>query len=300
MFLNYISAGSSHGEKILGILENFPSGITINLEDIKNWVKGRKGLGNRSKRQSGTEVIKIISGIRNPYSDPNNNIRISTGAPIGFEILNDPKFRRCKAILKPRLGHVDAIGSSKYKISYREVSERASARYTIADVLVGNLCFQALKKKFPDFNITSRVKNINNEEEDTKSTTIKIYLNNPPKFLGTYNNRMYSLDSQISARLMAIPSVRSITFGDDSLPENGGNYNNNIINNSIVGGISTGDRIEITVYSKPIPTGSNIPGEYIERHDTYLGASMSYIVGSAISYVMLDMYLFALGERSFI
>ena len=149
--LRFSTAGESHGQGILAILEGIPAGLNINREDIDvDLARRQKGYGRGQRMNIETDQVHILSGVR--YAK-------SMGSPITLFIFNrdwenwqsvmsptsvdiDGKHLR-----KPRPGHADLAGLMKYGVDdFRNILERASARETAARVAVGAVCRELLKE----------------------------------------------------------------------------------------------------------------------------------------------------------
>ncbi|MDR3092961.1 MAG: chorismate synthase [Endomicrobium sp.] len=150
--IRFTTAGESHGEGLLVILEGIPAGLTINFEDIDvELARRQKGYGRGQRMRIETDVVKIFSGMRHT---------VSLGSPIAMYIANkdyknwtqimSPTSSDLggKPLLRPRPGHADLAGLMKYGVSdFRDILERASARETAARVAAGAVC-KALLKEF--------------------------------------------------------------------------------------------------------------------------------------------------------
>ncbi|GAB6155371.1 chorismate synthase [Desulfosporosinus burensis] len=147
--MRFLTAGESHGQKLVGIIEGLPSGIKISKDSIDIALRQRQqGPGRGGRMAIEQDEIQIISGVRGG---------LSTGAPIALEILNrdwenwqkimawgEEADLESRKVLTPRPGHADLTGSLKYRTEVRNILERASARETAMRVGIGNLVRQAL------------------------------------------------------------------------------------------------------------------------------------------------------------
>ncbi len=150
--LRYLTAGESHGEMLVGILEGMPAGLSLVAErDIDPILAERqKGYGRGRRQKIEHDVAKIVSGVRNG---------VTTGAPIALQIQNrdwenwkermpvDPTVTNLKPVTVPRPGHADFAGSMKYgHTDLRNVFERASARETAMRVAIGAIASKLLRE----------------------------------------------------------------------------------------------------------------------------------------------------------
>jgi chorismate synthase len=140
--LKFLTAGESHGQALLTIIEGMPSGLKLSCEDINNELGRRQlgyGRGNRMRIES--DRVEILSGVR---------FGKTLGSPIGLLIRNrdwknwlqamSTKVSAVdkEAVTRPRPGHADLAGALKYhQADIRNVLERASARETAVRVASG-------------------------------------------------------------------------------------------------------------------------------------------------------------------
>jgi len=147
--VRFLTAGESHGQKLVGIIEGLPSGIKISKDKIDEALRERqKGPGRGGRMTIEQDEVQIVSGVRGG---------LTTGAPIALEILNrdwenwekimtwreDADFESRK-VMTPRPGHADLSGALKYRTEVRNILERASARETAMRVAIGSIARQVL------------------------------------------------------------------------------------------------------------------------------------------------------------
>jgi len=137
--MEYKTAGESHGQGILALVEHFPAGLTIDTHLINAELKRRQGgYGRGSRQKIETDTVEFLTGIWRGAS---------TGAPITLWIKNsDHRIDTVPDIVQPRPGHADLAGWLKYDIPIRPILERASARETAGRVAAGALAKQILKQ----------------------------------------------------------------------------------------------------------------------------------------------------------
>jgi chorismate synthase len=151
--LRFQTAGESHGQGLVAILQGLPAGLRIDFDDVNRDLKRRQGgygRGGRMKIESDT--AQFLSGVRHGQT---------IGSPIAILIVNRdwenwkeamavedrPESRaKYKPLSSPRPGHADLAGCLKYNFrEARYVLERASARETTARVAVGAVAKLFLK-----------------------------------------------------------------------------------------------------------------------------------------------------------
>jgi len=154
--VRFTTAGESHGQGLVIILEGIPAGLPIS-EDYIGIHLGRrqKGYGRGGRMLIEQDRAKIISGVRHGET---------LGSPIGMTVENkdwanwleamsieplegEPESPRTRRITRIRAGHADLPGVMKYGFQdVRNVLERASARETAARVAAGAIAMKLLEE----------------------------------------------------------------------------------------------------------------------------------------------------------
>jgi chorismate synthase len=143
--LRLSTAGESHGESLIALIQGLPAGLAVDQAfiDRELW-RRQQGFGRGGRMRIEQDTAHILSGIRHGKT---------IGAPVAIEIKNrDWKnwedvlpvgvgdVSKHKAVASPRPGHADLAGSLKYDFKdARYVLERASARESTARVAAGAL-----------------------------------------------------------------------------------------------------------------------------------------------------------------
>ena len=178
--IKFSTAGESHGELLLGILEGIPSNLMLDEKYIYKQLQRRQmGFGRGKRMQIESDIPKICSGVR---------LGKTIGSPIGIIIKNNDWINwknkmsisstdnEIKKITIPRPGHADLAGAMKYNFDdIRNVIERSSARETAMRVALGSVCRILLEK----FNIhigsyVTSIYNIKDKNDYTHLTPQKI------------------------------------------------------------------------------------------------------------------------------
>jgi chorismate synthase len=149
--LRFLTAGESHGQALVTVVEGLPAGLEITVDDIQTEMARRRlGYGRGPRQKFEQDELTIIGGVRHGRT---------LGSPVAVEIKNSEWFRsdrwhdemstapgETKAPLtQVRPGHADLAGMQKYGFSdARDVLERASARETAARVVAGALAKKLL------------------------------------------------------------------------------------------------------------------------------------------------------------
>src|SRR5881392_1876613 len=122
--LRYWTAGESHGKTLIALVDGFPAGVKVDLEPINGELRRRQGGYGRGGRQKiETDTADFLTGVRRG---------MAIGSPLVVQVKNrDSRLDDTPALLKPRPGHADLAGATKWlSTDCRETLERASARET--------------------------------------------------------------------------------------------------------------------------------------------------------------------------
>jgi len=171
--IKFLTAGESHGEALVGIIQGIPAGLEITKEYIDKQLSRRQlGYGRSNRMKIETDQVTIISGIRHGKT---------IGSPISIMIKNkdyknwidkmgvEPAVDNIKKITLPRPGHADLSGIKKFDFDdIRNVIERSSARETAMRVALGAICKKFLKEA--NIDIYSRVLSIGSIIDNSQLT----------------------------------------------------------------------------------------------------------------------------------
>jgi chorismate synthase len=151
--LRYLTAGESHGQALVAVVEGLPAGLRVTAEDIQQELGRRRlGYGRGPRQRFEVDEIELLGGIRHGRT---------LGSPVSILIKNTEWFRSDvwheemspapgatkKPLTQPRPGHADLSGMQKYGFDdARDVLERASARETAARVAAGALAKLLLRE----------------------------------------------------------------------------------------------------------------------------------------------------------
>ena len=150
--LRFLTAGESHGQGLVVIMEGLPAGLEITVEEIQAEMGRRRlGYGRGPRQRFEVDELTLIGGVRHGRT---------LGSPVAIEIKNTEWFRSDKwheemspapgatkdPLTQVRPGHADLAGMQKYGFTdARDVLERASARETAARVAAGAIAKKLLK-----------------------------------------------------------------------------------------------------------------------------------------------------------
>jgi chorismate synthase len=157
--LRWQTAGESHGEALVAMIEGLPSGVHITSEDIKQALARRRlGYGRGARMGFEQDQVRVLTGVRHGQT---------LGSPVAIEIGNTewpkwvdimstdplpegkelPLTGRNAPLSRPRPGHADLSGMRKYGFTdARPVLERSSARETASRVALGAVAADFLEQ----------------------------------------------------------------------------------------------------------------------------------------------------------
>jgi len=133
-YLDYHTAGESHGPALITLIQGMPAGIELDMDLINGELRRRQGGYGRGGRQRiETDTAEFLAGVRNG---------VTIGSPIAVRIANkDSRLddaHKTPPVHRPRPGHADLAGSVKWLTTdCRGTLERASARETAARTVAG-------------------------------------------------------------------------------------------------------------------------------------------------------------------
>lgn len=250
MSLRFLTAGESHGPLLTAILDGYPAGVIISVDEINHELERRQiGYGSGGRMKIEKDIVEITSGVMEEKS---------TGAPITLVVKNLDHSKwvdtKTKKIHSPRPGHADLTGTIKFGFDdMRFALERASARETTMRVAVGALAKMLLKHfgiliggfvtsigsvniksdnrsyieryqtsesnviRCPDLEAVEAIKKLIDETIRTKDTLggiIEVFALGVPPGLGSYSQWDKRLESRISSALMSVQAIKGVEIGD--------------------------------------------------------------------------------------
>ncbi|WP_455593693.1 chorismate synthase [Bifidobacterium merycicum] len=157
--LRWQTAGESHGEALVAMIEGLPSGVEVTSGDVVDALARRRlGYGRGARMKFEQDKVRLLTGVRHGRT---------LGTPIAVEIANTewpkwtevmsadpldhelPREGRNAALSRPRPGHADLTGMRKYAFDdARPVLERSSARETASRVALGAIAADFLEQAF--------------------------------------------------------------------------------------------------------------------------------------------------------
>lgn len=156
--IRYLTAGESHGEALVGIVEGMPAGVPVTAEDINTHLARRwLGFGRGGRAKIETDRVHVYAGIRHGRT---------MGSPVALRLDNAAYHRDrsgwpqvmavgpvdvpVERVTLPRPGHADLAGVQKYGFDdIRPVIDRSSARETAMRVA----CCSVARRLLGEFGI---------------------------------------------------------------------------------------------------------------------------------------------------
>ncbi|HEY0399876.1 MAG TPA: chorismate synthase [Acidimicrobiia bacterium] len=141
--LRYLTAGESHGQALVVVVEGLPARLPITIEAVADELARRRlGYGRGPRMRFERDDVEFLSGVRHgrTLGSPVSILIRNTEWPKWVEEMSPAPGATAKPLHQPRPGHADLAGMQKYGFDdARDVLERASARETAARVAAGTL-----------------------------------------------------------------------------------------------------------------------------------------------------------------
>ncbi len=121
--LRWQTAGESHGEALVAMIEGLPAGVRISTDDIVSALARRRlGYGRGARMKFEQDKVRLLTGVRHG---------LTLGSPVAIEIANTewpkwtevmsadaldhdlPREGRNAPLSRPRPGHADLTGMRK-------------------------------------------------------------------------------------------------------------------------------------------------------------------------------------------
>ena len=204
--LRWLTAGESHGQTLVAILEGLPARVPITSALVSEDLRRRRlGAGRGARMAFEQDQVRLLGGVRHG---------LSMGGPIAIEVGNSewPKWEtvmsadpvdadelaglaRNAPLTRPRPGHADLVGMQKYGFDdARPVLERASARETAARVALGAVA-RSFLSAVGSIEIVSHVVRIGAAYDDTGRVPM------PADGSRIDDDPVRALDADVSARM---------------------------------------------------------------------------------------------------
>ena len=256
--LRWTTAGESHGQALIALVEHMPAGVSVTREEISEQLARRRlGYGRGARMKFEADELTLLTGIRHGKT---------LGSPIAIMIGNSewPKWTtimsaepvdmgdeevaaamssgRGAKLTRPRPGHADFAGMVKYnQDEARPILERSSARETAARVAAAAVARSFLREVL-GVEVLSHVISIGRSEP---------YTGPEPNFAdlpAIDESPVRAFDKEAEAAMVA--EIEAAKKAGDTL-----------------GGV-----VEVVVEGLPIGLGSHVSGD--DRLDAQLAAAL--------------------------
>ena len=310
--------GESHGKGVGALITGLPPHIPVDEAAIEAALARRRPSGHYDTTRKEPDPWEILSG---------TYLGKTTGDPLAIWIPNKDTKSQDYEHMPYRPGHGDYTAHVKtFGADDPRGAGHRSGRLTAPLVAAGAIAADFLKTQ--NINITSRVTEIGGEqspaaqenalikakqEKDSLGGIVALTITGVPIGLG--GTRDASAQSTLAHALYAVGAVKSVAFGagegaarlkgsqnnDPYIEENGTVRTTTNRAGGILGGITTGDAIEIAVAVKPTPSigkkqhtvdreGRNTELEIKGRHDTALVRRIPPVLEAAAAIAILDLW----------
>ena len=322
--------GESHGPALGVVVDGCPAGIPLSEGDIDIYMERRRpNGGNMSTARNEADKIEILSGVFEGKT---------TGTPISMILRNTDQRSHDYSNIKDayRPGHADYGYDSKYGFRDYRGGGRSSARETAARVAGGAVAMKLLA--ILGINVTAELSAVGTipasdmekceelvsrvrSEQDSIGSTVTCKITGMPAGIG--QPVFDKLDADLAKAMFSIGAVKGLDIGAGHRASvMRGSENNDPFRiregsvttktnhaGGILGGLSTGSDIDLTVYFKPTPSISrsqqtvNSDHEEIDleirgRHDPVIGSRAAVVVECMTAIVLADALLVNMASRA--
>ena len=322
--------GESHGPALGVVVDGCPAGIPLSEEDIDIYMERRRpNGGSMSTARNEADKIEILSGVFEGKT---------TGTPISMILRNTDQRSHDYSNIKDayRPGHADYGYDSKYGFRDYRGGGRSSARETAARVAGGAVAMKLLA--ILGINVTAELSAVGTipasdmekceelvsrvrSEQDSIGSTVTCKITGMPAGIG--QPVFDKLDADLAKAMFSIGAVKGLDIGaGHRAAVMRGSENNDPFRiregsvttktnhaGGILGGLSTGSHIDLTVYFKPTPSISrsqqtvNSDHEEIDleirgRHDPVIGRRAAVVVECMTAIVLADALLVNMASRA--
>lgn len=311
--------GESHGKGVGALVSGLPPHIPVDEAAIDRALARRRPSGHYDTTRKEPDPWEILSG---------TYLGKTTGDPLAIWIENKDTKSQDYEHMPYRPGHGDYTAHIKtFGADDPRGAGHRSGRLTAPLVAAGAIATSFLETQ--NIRITSRITEIGGEqspaaqekalekakqEKDSLGGIVRLAITGVPIGLG--GTRDASAQSALAHALYAVGAVKSVAFGagedaarlkgsqnnDPYIEENGAIHTTTNRAGGILGGITTGENIEITVAVKPTPSigkkqhtvdreGNNTELEIKGRHDTALVRRIPPVLEAAAAIAILDLWI---------
>jgi chorismate synthase len=308
--------GESHGPALGVVIDGCPAGIEFCEEDfLPELARRRPGQSKVTTARQESDTPRMLSGVFEGKT---------TGMPIAVVVFNEGQrsedYEHLRETFRP--GHADETYAGKYGHRDHRGGGRASGRETVARVIAGVVARRILPG---DVQVIAHARQIGpfeasvfepatieqnavrcadpamakkmeahvlrlKESHDSTGGLVEVLVQNPPKHLG--EPVFLKLKAQLAQAIMSIGGVTGFAYGAGfgTASMRGLEYIADRANfGGILGGISTGEDLRLTVSIKP----SSSVGEWARtgRHDPCIVPRVIPVLEAMVWVTLADAWL---------
>lgn len=335
--------GESHGEAIGCVVDGVPAGLRLDKDFIQSELDRRKpGQNSFQTQRKEDDVFELVSGELGGVSTGAPLcfiIRNTNQKSKDYSNVKDlfrPGHADITYFMKYGIRDYRGGGRSSARESAARVAAAAVAKLMLGELGVevqSGLCgVGGIEAEHIDFDfakqseicaldrgVEAKQKALIEEVKqvhDSVGGSVLVNITNPPFGLG--EPLYYKLDAVLAEAMMGINGVKAVEIGAGALVSSlKGSQNNDALANKkfltnhsggILGGISTGENIDIKVHFKPTPSifqqqksmdihGEDALVELKGRHDPCIAIRGSVVAEAMAALVVADMALLNLGAK---
>ena len=338
----FTTFGESHGAGIGVVVDGVPAGLQFDFQLLREELGRRRPGRNRfaTPRREGDEP-EVLSGV---FEGVTTGTPIGIWIPNKNQRSRD--YSNVKEIFRP--GHADFTYFQKYRVRDYRGGGRSSARETAARVAAGAVAKMILREvgievasgvieiggirgEREDYRFAreSEIFALDPQREgewkgiidrareahDSVGGVVKVRATGLPAGLG--EPIYWKLDGALGLGLLSINGVKGVYIGNREAHRRFGSQNNDPLSpegflkndaGGVLGGISTGEPLEVEVYFKPTPSifqpqqsidihGKPVVVELKGRHDPVIAVRGSVVAEAMVAVVLADMVLLNMARR---
>lgn len=308
--------GESHGPALGVVIDGCPAGIPLAEEDfLPELARRRPGQSDVTTARQESDTPRILSGVFEGRT---------TGMPICVVVFNEGQrpqdYEQLKETFRP--GHADETYAGKYGHRDHRGGGRASGRETVTRVIAGVVARKILPE---DVRIIAHTKRIGSleakefhpetieqnpmrcadpavakqmeeyvlglrQEHDSVGGLVSVRVVNPPKHLG--EPVFLKLKASLAQAILSIGAVTGFAYGAgfEAATMRGQSYVKDRDNfGGILGGISTGEDLSLTVSIKPSTSVGEVARQ--GRHDPCIVPRVIPVIEAMVAIVLADARL---------
>ena len=329
--------GESHGKAIGCIVEGVPAGLQIDVEYIQSCLDRRKpGQNSYATARKESDCVEILSGV---FAGKATGTPIAMVIYNSDQKSKD--YESIKDIFRPGhadFTYFHKYGIRDYRGGGRSSARESAARvaaggiaklllknfgisvasgvYSVGDIEAKSVDFSYAKTS-PIYTVCKEVAQKQKElieqvkkQHDSIGGSVRVKASNIPVGLG--EPMYYKLDGAIGEAMMGLNGVKAVEIGDGvDASKNLGSQNNDLMDSNgfktnhsggVLGGISTGQDLEVAIYFKPTPSifqpqqtlstdNEQKVCELKGRHDPCIAIRGSVVCEAMVASIIADMLL---------